>query len=103
MFDFTHPPRAAKRVVPDGGPDGKRSCGNVGGYEAVRSREVGFTFSTGDLTRGCINAQPLVVPNVELMMVRTRCSVGKDFMAEGLKIQFAFPCGAKDTFPVSLI
>ena len=54
-------------MIPDRGPDGQRGHGeagtiDIGGYEAVRSREVAFALSTSDLTRGCINAQLLIVP-----------------------------------------
>ena len=52
-----------------GGPDGQRGWWKVrtidiGGYETVISRKVLFTFGTGDLTRGCMNAQLLIVPIV---------------------------------------
>lgn len=38
---------------------GRRDAGtiDIGDYEAVRSREVAFVFSTGDLTHGCIDTQ----------------------------------------------
>ena len=62
----------------------------------VRSREVAFEVGTGDLTRGCINVQLLVV-------ARTGRPIGKEFSAEGLRIKFEFPCGTKDAFPVSFI
>ena len=76
---------------------------DIGRYEAVCSREVAFAFFAGDLARGCINAQLLVLPFVGLAMVRFGCPIGKNCGAEGLEVQFAFPCGAKDAFPVGFI
>lgn len=64
-----------------GGPDGQRDRGKVVTIDiwcskAVGYREVAFVFSMGDLTRGCINAQLLVVPSVGLTVVRTKCVDG---------------------------
>ena len=57
----------------------------------------------GMLPGGSINAQLLVLPRVGLAVVRAGCPIGDNFGAEGLEVQFAFPCGAKDAFPVSFI
>ena len=105
MFDFIQPPRAVEGVIPDGGPSklrgrGKAGTIDIGCYEAVRSREVVFAFGAGDLARGCINVQLLVLSCVRLAMVRAGCSVGENLGVEGLEIRFAFPCGAKDASPV---
>lgn len=75
----------------------------IGGYEMVRSRKVAFAFSTGDITRGCINVHLLVVPSVGLAVVRAKRPVSKDLMAKGLKISFVFPYRTGDAFPVSLM
>ena len=75
----------------------------IGCYEAVCSRKVAFALDAGNLTRGCINAQLLVLPCVALAVVWAGCPIGKKCGAEGLEIQFAFPCGAKDAFPVGFI
>ena len=66
MLNFPQPPRAVEGVIPDGGYDGQAGRGetgtiNVGGYEAVRSREVVFAFGAGDFTRACVNAPLLIV------------------------------------------
>ena len=37
------------------------------------------------------------------MAVWTICPIGKDEVAEGLEIQFAFPRGAEDAVPMCLI
>ena len=69
----------------------------------VRAREIAFASGAGDFTRGCVNAQLLIVPCIGLAVVGARRPIGKDIRSEGLKIKFAFPCRAKEAFPVSLI
>ena len=76
---------------------------NIGGHEAVGSRKVTFTFVTGDLTRSCVDAQLLIVLSVGLAVVWIGRPIRKDYMAEGLKMQFTFAYGAKGAFPVSLM
>ena len=106
LFDSTQP-RAVEGVIPNGGPNEQRGRGktvtiDIGGYGAVISLEVAFAFSTGDLTRGCINAQLLIVPCVGLAVIWTRRRIGQDFIGGGLELRFAFPCRAIDTSSVSL-
>ena len=62
-----------------------------------------FIFGAGDLARGCVNTQLLILPSVELVMVWTIRPIGKNEVSEGLEIQFSFPCGTEDTVPVCLI
>ena len=62
-----------------------------------------FTFDAGDLARGCVNTQLLLLPSVWLVMVWTICPIGKNEVSEGAEIQFSFPCGTEDTVPVCLI
>lgn len=95
-------------MTPDGGPNeqrGRRETGtiNIGGYEVVRSRAVAFAFSAGDRTRGFISVQLLIVLFVGLAVVWTGYPIGKCFIAKSLEIQFAFSCGPKNIFQVSLI
>ena len=83
LFDFNQLPGAAEGVLPDGGPIGQGGHGetgtiNVGGCEAVRSRELAFAFGAGDLTRGCINAQLLIVQCIGLAVVKTGRPIGKE-------------------------
>lgn len=43
-----------------------------------------ITFDAGDLTRGYINAQLLILPSVGLEVTMTRRPIDNDFMTEGL-------------------
>ena len=71
--------------------------------ESVGTREVAFTFGAGDLARGCVNTQLLILPSVGLVMVWTIRPIGKNEVSEGLEIQFSFPCGTEDAVSVCLI
>ena len=64
---------------------------------------MAFTFGEGDLARGGVNTQLLILPGVGLVMVWTICPIGKNEVLEGLEMQFSFPCGAEDAVPVGLI
>ena len=64
---------------------------------------MAFTFDAGDLARGCVNTQLLILPSVGLMMVWTIRPIGKNEVSEGLEIQFSFPCGTENAVPVCLI
>ena len=64
---------------------------------------MAFTFGAGDLARSGVSTQLLVLPGVELVMVWTIRSIGKNEVSQGLDIQFSFPCGAEDAVPVGLI
>ena len=64
---------------------------------------MAFAFGAGDLVRGCVNTQLLILPSVELVMVWTIRPIGKNEVLEGLEIQFSFPCGTEDAVPVCLI
>ena len=64
---------------------------------------MAFTFGAGDLARGCVNTQLLILPNVELVMVWTIRLIGKNQVSEGLEIQFSFPCRTADAVPVCLV
>ena len=64
---------------------------------------MAFTFGVGDLARGGVNTQLLVLPGVGLVMVWTIRPIGKNEVSEGLEIQFSFPRGAENAVPVGLI
>ena len=64
---------------------------------------MAFTFGAGDLARGCVNTQLLILLSVGLVMVWTIRPIGKNEVSEGLEIQFLFPCGTEDAVPVCLI
>ena len=64
---------------------------------------MAFTFGAGDLARGCINTQLLILPSVGLVMVWTIRLIGKNEVLEGLEIPFPFPCRTEDAVPVCLI
>ena len=64
---------------------------------------MAFTFGAGDLARGCVNTQLLILPSVGLVKVWTILPIDKNEVSEGLEIQFSFPCGTEDTVPVCLI
>ena len=64
---------------------------------------MAFIFDAGDLARGCVNMQLLILPSVGLVMVWTIRPIGKNEVSEGLEIQFSFPCGTEDAVPVCLI
>ena len=49
---------------------------------------MAFAFGAGDLTRGGVNTQLLVLPGVGLVMVWTIRPIGKNEVSEGLEIQF---------------
>ena len=95
-------------MIPDGGPSRQRGCGKagtivIGRYEAVCSRKVAFAFGASNLAGGSISAYLLVSPYVGLAVVRAGSPIGENSGAEGLEVQFAFPCAAKGAFPVSFI
>ena len=71
--------------------------------ESVGAREVAFAFGAGDLARGGVTTQLLVLPGVGLVMVWTIRPIGKNEGSESLEIRFSFPCGAEDAVPVCLI
>ena len=62
-----------------------------------------FTFGVGDLARGGVNTQLLILPTVGLVMVGTIRPIGKNEVSEGLEIQFLFPCETEDAVQVCLI
>ena len=64
---------------------------------------MAFTFGAGDLARGCVNTQLLILPTVGLVMVWTIRPIGKNEVSEGLEIQFSFPCGTEDAVPVCIV
>ena len=64
---------------------------------------MAFTFGAGDLARGGVNTQLLILPVVGLEMVCTIRPIGKNEESEGSEIQFSFPCGAEYAVPVSRI
>ena len=64
---------------------------------------MAFTFGAGDLARGGVNTQLLILPGVGLVMVWIIRPIGKNEVSEDLEIQFSFPCGAEDAVPVGLI
>ena len=76
---------------------------NVVSDESVGTREVAFTFGAGDLARGCVNTQLLILLIVGSVVVWTIRPIGKNEVSEGLEIQFSFPCGTDDAVPVCLI
>ena len=71
--------------------------------ESVGTREVAFTFGAGDLARGCVNTQLLILSSFGLVMVWTFLPIGKNEVSEGLEIQFSFPCGTEDAVLVCLV
>ena len=108
LLDFVEPPGAVEGVVPDRGSDRQRDGWEAGSVdvvsdETVRTREVAFAFGAGDLARGCVNTQLLILPSIGLVVFRTIRPIGKNEESEGLEIQFPFPCGAEDAIPVRLI
>ena len=91
-------------MIPDGGPDGKGGCGETDTINvAVRARKVAFAFGARDFTSDCVDAQLLILPCIGLAVVGAGRPIGKDLRTDGLKIQPAFPYGAKEAFPVSLV
>ena len=64
---------------------------------------MAFTFGAGDLARGCVNTQLLVLLSAGLVMVWTIRPIGKSEVSEGLEIQFSLPCGTEDAVPVCRI
>ena len=64
---------------------------------------MAFIFGAGDLARGYVNTQLLILPSVGLVMVWTVRPIGKNEVSEDLEIQFSFPCGMADAVPVCLI
>ena len=45
---------------------------------------MAFTFGAGDLARGCVYTQLLILPSVELVKVWTILPIGKNEVSEGL-------------------
>ena len=64
---------------------------------------MAFTFVAGDLARGGVSTQLLILAGVGLEIVWTIRPIGKNEVSEGLEIQFSFPCGAEHAVPVCLI
>ena len=64
---------------------------------------MAFAFGGGDLARGCVNTQLLILPSIGLVVFRTIRPIGKNEVSEGLEIQFPFQCGAEDAISVRLI
>ena len=64
---------------------------------------MAFAFGAGELARGCVNTQLLILPGIGLVVIRTIRLIGKNEVSEGLEIQLPFPCGAEDAIPVCLI
>ena len=81
----------------------KAGAVDVVSNESVGTREVAFTFGAGDLARGCVNTQLLILPSVGLVMFWTIRPTSKNKVSEGLEIQFPFPCETEDTVPVCLV
>ena len=72
--------------------------------ESVGTREeVVFTFGAGDLARGCVNTQLLILPSVGLVRIWTIRPIDKNEVSHGLEIQLSFPCGTEDAVPACLI
>ena len=64
---------------------------------------MAFTSGAGDLARGYVNTQLLILPSGGLVVVWTIHPIGKNEVSEGLEIQFSFPCGTEDAILVCLI
>ena len=64
---------------------------------------MAFTFGAGNLSRGCVNTQLLILSSVGLVMVWTIRPIGKNEVSEGLEIHFSFLCGTEDAIPVCLM
>ena len=64
---------------------------------------MALAFGAGNLARGCVNTQLLVLPGIGSVAIRTIRPIGKNEVSAGLEIQFPFPCGAENTIPVCLI
>ena len=64
---------------------------------------MAFIFGAGDLARGGVNTQLLILSSVGLMMVWTIRPIGKNGVSEGFEIQLSFPCGTEDAVLVRLI
>ena len=108
LLDFAKPPGTIKGMVLNGGSDRQRSGQKAGAVDVVSNesagtREVAFTLGAGDLARGGVNTQLLILPSVGLVMVWTIRPIGKNKVSEGLEIQLSFPCGTEDAVPVCLI
>ena len=95
-------------MVPNGSSDGQ-SVGHEAGTinvirdESVGSREVAFSFCAGDFAGGCVNAQLLVLAGVRLVLRWSSGPVGEYVTSESLEVTFTFPCGSKESVPVSFI
>ena len=107
LLDFTKLQGTLKGMEPNGGSNRQRSGQKAGAVdvvsnESVETQEVAFTFGAGDLARGCVNTQLLILPSVGLVMVWTIRPIGKNEVSEGLEIQFSFPSGTEDAVLVCL-
>ena len=95
-------------MVPNGGSDRQRGEWKAGAVdvvsdESVGTREGAFIFGAGNLARGYVNTQLLILMSAGLGMVWTIRPIGKNEVLGGLEIQFSFPCGTEDAVPVCLI
>ena len=52
---------------------------------------------------GFVNAQLLVLAGVRLVLFWSSGPVCKDVTSKSLEVKFTFPCGAKESVPVSFI
>ena len=64
---------------------------------------MAFAVGAGDLARGCVETQLLILPGIGLVVIWTIRPIGNNEVSEGLEIQFPFPCGAEDAIPVCLV
>ena len=94
-------------MVPNGGSGRQRSAEKAGAVDVVSNefvgtREVAFTFGAGDLARGGVNTQLLILPSIGLVMIWIIRPIGNNEVSDSLEIQFS-PCGTEDVVQVRLI
>ena len=57
----------------------------------------------GDLAGGYVNAQLLILKGGRLVLCWSSGPICEDAISESLEVKFTFPCGAKESVPVSFI
>ena len=69
LLDFTKPRGTIKEMVLNGSSGRQRSEKKAGAVDVVSDESVGtrgmaFIFGAGDLARGCVNTQLLILPSI---------------------------------------
>ena len=64
---------------------------------------MAFPFCAGDVAGDCVNAHLLILTGVRLVLCWSSGPICEDAISESLEAKFTFPCGAKESVPVSFI